>query len=114
MEFAAKGSTADPYLLFRAANKSAKTDSVEDIPGGPGGACHWPPGAFCTITEIAEADLLSTGFEVSFYARFTHSRQIIDPHMIIWISQGRSVWSIAHVAWWELYDPHDLAHVSGG
>lgn len=64
MEFAAEGSTADPYLVFRAAKRTAKTETVADIPGGPGGVCRWPAQACCTITDIEEVALLSTAFEV--------------------------------------------------
>lgn len=64
LEFAAEGNTADPcFRLCVGQQKSKKSKSVADVPGGSGGRCHWPCQG-CFITNLKEADVRSSGFEV--------------------------------------------------
>lgn len=64
IEFAAEGSTADPFLLLRVGKKEAKTSPLADVPGGTGGRCSWPASGALTMKGVTLADLRQSGFEV--------------------------------------------------
>lgn len=68
MEFAAEGSTADPFFLLRAGKKKAKSKAAADVPGGARGRCNWPAEAL-VIAGVREDDLRSSGLQVIYIHR---------------------------------------------
>lgn len=64
LEFAAQGNTADPCFLLRVGQrKSKKSKPIADVLGGPGGRCYWPCQGY-VMTNVRDADVRSSGFEV--------------------------------------------------
>ena len=50
---------------------------------------------------------------MEFY-KFAYVGQITDPHLMIWIFQEISVWSITHVPGWDLYDLYAVTFFAQG